>query len=475
MPDLNRTTPESAGVSSRNILAFIDAIEEKGIGMHSMMLLRHGSVLAEGWWTPYKRDDLHLLYSLSKSFISTAIGLAISEGRLSLDDTVISFFPDKAPADPSPNRQAMKVRHLLSMSAGQEKDDLISLVMREDQDWAKGFLEREVMYEPGTKFLYNSSASYMLSAILQRVTGETTLDYLKPRLLDPLGIEGATWESCPLGVNVGGWGMSVKTDDIARFGQLYLQKGMWNGQRLLTEEWVDTATSFQVSNAENDVPEWQQGYGFQFWRCRHNCYRGDGAFGQYCIVMPEAQMVFAATSATGDMQGVMNLVWEHLLLPVKGDSLPGDDASRKALTDKLASLKLAGPSGTPTSTTAERVSGKTYDRSSGEGYMRGARFDFNQDGATIRVSGECHEQVLSCGYENWIDGTWIRGDKQFKIGARGAWTANDEYTADICDLNSPMRIAMKFKFDDNSVAMTSNVQYHFGPAEGPSFEGVAVG
>ncbi|MBW7461807.1 serine hydrolase, partial [Paenibacillus sepulcri] len=152
-------------------------------------------------------------------------------------------------------------------------------------------LAAPVEHEPGTHFVYNSGATYMLSAILQKVTGQTLLEYLQPRLIEPLGIKGAAWDVCPRGINVGGWGLNVTTEDIARFGQLYLQKGMWNGQRLLTEEWIAEATSSQISNGDGGVNDWAQGYGYQFWRCRHGVYRGDGAFGQFCIVMPEQDAV----------------------------------------------------------------------------------------------------------------------------------------------------------------------------------------
>ena len=331
---MQRCTPESQGVRSTDILAFIDDAAAAKLDLHSLMVLRHGNVLAEGWYEPYRRDEVHFLYSLSKSFCAAAVGFAIAEGKLSLDDQVTSFFPEETPENQSENLQAMKVRHLLSMSTGQASDDMSEMYAREDGDWPRGFLAREVPHEPGTHFMYNTSATYMLSAILHRLNGESTLDYLKPRLLDPLGIEGATWMTDPKGVSVGGTGMSVHTEDIAKFGQLYLQKGMWNGKRLLSEEWVADATRSHISNVGDPADpnsDWQQGYGFQFWRCRHDCYRGDGAFGQYCIVIPQTDMVVAITSSVTDMQAVMNLVWKYLL-SVAPEALPEEAGVTKALS-----------------------------------------------------------------------------------------------------------------------------------------------
>ena len=274
MDQLEHSSPEAQGVSSTAILAFVEEAEENLDALHSFMLLRHGQVVAQGWWAPYGPEHPHQLYSLSKSFTSTAVGMAVAEGLLKLDDDVLSFFPEDAPAEPSDNLQAMRMRQLLSMSTGHTQDNTFD---REDGNWIRGFLEQPVEHKPGTYFFYNTGATYMLSAIVQKVSGVTLLDYLQPRLFEPLGIEGATWESSPQGINVGGWGLKIKTEDIARLGQLYLQKGVWRGRRLLSEEWEKEATSHQVSNGSNPESDWDQGYGYKFWRCRHNV-RVDAAY-----------------------------------------------------------------------------------------------------------------------------------------------------------------------------------------------------
>src|SRR5438309_10018930 len=318
---LPRIRPEAVGIAPAALLAFVDAAEQKVGGLHSFMLLRHGQVAAEGWWSPYAPQHAHMLFSLSKSFTSTALGLAISEGRLTLDAPVLSFFSSDAPAKVSENLATMRVRHLLTMSTGHDKDATGPTTSAPDGNWVKAFLALPVEHPPGTHFVYNSAASYMLSAIVQQLTGITLLEYLRPRLFGPLGIEGATWETCPRGINKGGWGLSVKTEDIARFGQLYLQKGQWKGRQLVPESWVAEATSKQISNGTGETSDWTQGYGYQFWRCRHGAYRGDGAFGQYCLVMPQQDAVLAITSGVGDMQAVLNAVWDHLLPAMQQDAL----------------------------------------------------------------------------------------------------------------------------------------------------------
>ena len=307
--DLPRSTPEAQGISSTAVLVLVEAIDKNVQYPNSFMLLRHGHVVAEGWWAPYDAASRHSLYSLSKSFTSTAVGLAVAEGKLSIDDEVLKFFPDDAPAEPSGNLKAMRVSDLLRMSTGHQSEPPRTA----DAPWTKTFLAHPVPFKPGTHFLYNTSATYMLSAIVQKATGLTLLEYLGPRLFEPLGIEHPTWEASPAGISTGGYGLSIRTEDIARFGQLYLQKGKWHERQLVPAAWIETATSRQTSNGSNPQSDWDQGYGYQFWRCRHGAYRGDGAFGQYCVVLPEQDAVIAITGGLKDMQAVLNLVWETLL------------------------------------------------------------------------------------------------------------------------------------------------------------------
>ncbi len=218
------------------------------------------------------------------------------------------------PATPSDKLKAMRVSDLLRMSTGHQSEPQF----RTSQlPWTKMFLAHAVPHKPGTHFLYNTAGTYMLSAIVQKATGVTVLDYLRPRLLEPLGAGNATWGTSPQGVTLGGYGLSVRTEDIASFGQLYLQKGRWNGKQLVPESWVDAATVRQTSNGSNPQSDWDQGYGYQFWRSRHNAFRGDGAFGQFCIVIPEQDAVIAITSGVKDMQSVLNLVWDKLLVAMQ--------------------------------------------------------------------------------------------------------------------------------------------------------------
>jgi len=335
---LPRSTPEAQGISSKAILGFVESADKNINTLHSFMILRHGRVIAEGWWKPASADKPHVLASLSKSFNATAVGLAIQEGKLRLDDPVLKFFPADAPAEPSENLKAMKVRDLLTMSCGHETEPKIV----GGAPTVKQFLAHPILHTPGTHFQYNTLGSYTLSAIITKVTGQTTLEYLKPRLFEPLGIENPQWDSSPEGNSLGGYGLKLCTEDIAKFGQLYLQRGKWNGKQLIPQTWVEQATARQLPNEEESHAkigiDWQQGYCFQFWRCTHNAFRGDGAGGQLCVVIPDQDMVVAITAQTGDFQREMNAIWDNLLPGCSAEAIPEDAASQEKLKAAIANL-----------------------------------------------------------------------------------------------------------------------------------------
>lgn len=335
---LPRSTPEAQGISSAAVRAFVEAADEQIHTLHSFMLVRHGQVIAEGWWKPEGPEKPHVLWSLSKSFTATAVGLAEAEGKLSLDDPVLKFFPEEAPADASANLRAMRVRDLLSMSGGHDAEPKIDFAVGPS---VRGFFAQPVTHQPGTWFRYNTPGSYMLSAIVTKATGQTVLEYLKPRLFAPLGIDGPEWGTTAEGYSLGGYGLFLRTEDIAKFGLLYLQKGKWQGKQLLPQKWVEAATAKQVANDQAPsarTADWRQGYGFQFWRSQHNAYRGDGRNGQICLILPEQDAVVAITAETSQMQTELDLVWEKLLPAFRPGALPEDAAEQAKLKQTLGGL-----------------------------------------------------------------------------------------------------------------------------------------
>lgn len=405
---LPRSTPEAEGVSSGAIIDFLDEASKSKHEFHSIMIVRNGKVVAEGWWNPYKPDLRHTMYSVSKSFTATAVGFAVTEKKISLDDKVIKFFPEFLPDTVNENLAALTIKDLLTMSVGQDPDP--STVVPGDTNWIKRFLKYPVIYKPGSRFLYNSMGTYMLSAIVQKVTGQKIIDYLRPRLFVPLGIEGADWETDPKGINVGGWGLRVKTEDMAKFGLLFLQKGQWQGKQVLPASWVEEASTTKImqnplaSEEEKASNDWLQGYCYQMWRCRNNAYRADGAFGQYIFVMPDQGAVIAITAETIDMQGIINMVWKHLLPAFKNDKLP-IDASTSQLKKKLASLALPLPSATTDSVARPTVKKQTYRLTENERGYKQIAFDFNGKNCRMLLTTAAGTFPLSFSSGGWTNGS----------------------------------------------------------------------
>ena len=478
---LPRSTPESQGISSQAVLAFVEAVEAEIHYPNSMMLIKHGHVVAEGWWRPYAPEARHMLFSLSKSFASTAVGLAVGEGLLSIEDTVISFFPDKLPVEVSPNLAAMKVKHLLCMSTGHDVDTtsflsgvwatLMQLPTAEDPvngtggalpaelaagDWIAEFLARPVEHEPGTFFVYNTGATYILSAIVQRVTGQKILDYLRPRLFEPLGIADPLWQESPAGIDTGGWGLNIRTEDIARFGQLYLQKGMWQGRRLLAADWVEAAGAHQGPSYLPDGPDWQSGYGYQFWRCRHNVYRADGAFGQWSFIMPDQDVVLVMTDGTHDAPRFMELLWDLLLPALSNDEpLAPDVEAQQELAAKMAGLALPTPEGAASSPLAEAQPARTYALESNPLGYETLTYTFGPAGATLRLVGAKHSGWLGAGYGQWMPGDMpVLGARSLgKLAAAGAWSTPDTYVAQVWAYETPFGFTATSRFDGDQVTL----------------------
>lgn len=408
---LPRSTPEAQGVSSKGLLSFLRSIETARLALHSVMVVRHGHVVAEGWWAPYRPEHRHTLYSLSKSFTSTAIGLAVAEGRLSLEDKVRRFFAQDFPAVIDPRLESLKVRDLLMMGTGHLKESLTgSGFSAQDPDWVRRVLAAPVERDPGTHFVYNNGATYLLSAILQEATGQSVVDYLKPRLFDPLGIVGADWETDPAGRNTGAWGLRVRTEDLAKFGQLYLSGGLWGGERVLPESWVSQATGRRietVSEAEVEKRksnDWAQGYGYQFWQCRHNAFRGDGALGQFCIGLRDQDGVVAITAEVGDMQAVMNAVWDNLLPAMGQGTLPTDAPAHGELQKTLASLTLPTPTGAKELPSGMRPGKKVYRLEANSLGIQKISLQLRGDRCEVSLFKDRGEQRLVCGMGHWVTG-----------------------------------------------------------------------
>lgn len=394
--------PEDHGLSSRDLLEFFSQIVQSALTVNTFMLLQDGAVTAAFARAPYHLDQPQLLYSLSKSVTSIAAGIAIDEGLLTLEDSVISFFPAKLPENISPNLARMTVHHLLSMNAGHH-DNIYGAVAQE-ADWVRAFLAQEVPHEPGSHYVYSTHCTYMLSAIIEQVSGQSLVDFLQPRLFEPLEIPRPVWETCPLGITAGGMGLSLSTESIAKFGQMLLNKGEYAGKRIVSERYLGLAATEQSDNrlsAPKGRTDSAQGYGYQFHLCRRGCYRGDGSFGQLCLVAPRENIVIAATAAFGSMQQLqtlLDLIYEYIM-----DRLNRKEAYNHAdsleMQSKLAAWTYPLPTVQPVPSQALYCGRKAYRLDNNPHGLRKIVLEIQEKGLTVQLSyGDERDNVLPFSY-----------------------------------------------------------------------------
>ncbi|MDH6220933.1 serine hydrolase domain-containing protein [Streptomyces pseudovenezuelae] len=439
-------TPAAQGVDATGVHAFLDALEaDPAIEPHSLMIMRRGRLVASGWWAPYTPQRPHLLYSLSKSFTSTAAALAVGEGLLRFDDPVISYFPEFEADITDPRSRAMRVRHVASMASGHEAETLERAMANDRDELVRGFLLVPPERDPGTVFAYNQPATYTLAAIVQRVTGQSLTDYLRSRLLDRIGIGEVAWLRDRAGRELGFSGLHATTDAIARLGQLYLQDGVWEGERLLPEGWVAEATRPHIDNSsgtpEAAQSDWQQGYGYQFWKARHG-YRGDGAYGQFCVVLPEHDAVIATTAATEEMQRVLDLAWEHLLPAFGPEPLSGREAADEALGERLALLALPPVPGKSAPPERHRDwSGAEFTPDGGvcadQPKLTGVEVTADADGWGLSLTEDGRRLDLRIG-----EAGWAVAEGTMPTAVSGGWADADTLAVDVVFLETPHRLAV---------------------------------
>lgn len=468
----HRSTPEAEGISSKAIQAFLDGVKQEKLELHSLMILRNGKVITEGAWSPYELETKHFMFSLSKSVTSTAVGFAVSEGLLSLDDKVVSFFPEHSDLDMDEKMASMTVRHLLTMTSGYIENISGSLIWSHKKtSWVKEFLQLPLTYAPGTHFVYNSGSSHMLSAIVTKVTGLPISDYLKPRLFDKIKIENYTWDKDPEGNNTGGWGIRFSTEDIAKFGQFYLQKGKWEGEQILPVEWIDQATTYQISTAHLDKAPRRQGYGFQFWVSHHGVYRANGAFGQTAIMLPHQNTVIAITAGMDQGEDIIGLVWEHLYPAFQSSPLEEDTVAYEQLQENLENLSLFSAVPHSSSVIAEKVSGKKYQMKTNEDGIHTIQFDFSNDECVFTMEDDTGTHTIRCGIGEWIQepttmpGAIIHHMQQpddLTATARGVWENEKTFIMTWTYHNMPFSDTVTCHFEGNKLIFIrhSNVKRH---------------
>lgn len=462
MSSLPRSTPSAQDVDAGAVLAFVDAVDaDPTIEMHSLMVVRHGHVVAEGWWAPHTPDRTRLLYSVSKSFTSTALGIAVEEGLVALDDTVVSHVPELAEGITDERPLAITLRDLAMMAAGHDHDMWPDALATDFGEPVRGFLSHPPTKQSGSWFTYSQPCTYTLGAIIQRRSGTTLTDYLRPRLLDPLGIGPVGWQAYPAGRQLGFTGFFARTEDVAKLGLLYLQGGRWQGRQLVPESYVREATSALVETSRQDTVDWQQGYGFQFWVSRHG-FRADGAFGQFSLVLPEHDTVVALTAGTEATQAMLDHVWSHLL-PGLGVVGSGPEAEA-ALVRRLGSLALPAASRQPGAAAAAAGDGVTgrftlADEQRDQPGTRLTSVSLAWDGDTLLATLEeaTNALTVAAGHETWrlSDPAAVLGGV-VPVAASYAW-GEGGLELQVIFLETPHRLTLRCSSIDGSAHLAWNV------------------
>ncbi len=487
--EFERVTPESVGIPSGAVGRLLDQLESGFTEPHGLMIMRHGKVCAEGWWTPYAPGLRHGLQSLSKTYSATAVGIAYTEGLLKLEDRLIDLFPDQSPREPSDNLKKLTVRDVLCMGCGMEEMPAPS------KDWIREFLATPVVHEPGSAYMYNSVGSTMLCAIVRKLTGMSAHEYLTPRLYEKIGIdpENVGYMHMPDGTEVGGGGFYTTTEDNLRLMKLYADGGVWDGQRILAEDYVKKATSLQNESATEAKgnPEAKDnfvGYGFQIWMCRpKGVYRADGAMGQFSIVAPDKDMVISINeTATGAhwAQHSLDVIWEFLDAIPGDPALPEDPEASGRLRRRMEALALPAPRFAPHSPKEGEISEKRYKVESGSltwnqnsvNWMSGwagpggfadFSFRFMPGSCTLRYTQDGGERAVEIGTDGLrrLNRVQEAGSPLSKLCLHGWWSGAETFTVAARWIETCFEDLYHFTFAGDEVRVSREASIGgFGPA-----------
>lgn len=485
--EFERVSPETVGIPSAAIEHLLDKLESGFTEPHGLMIMRHGKICAEGWWSPFAPGIRHGLQSHTKTYAATAVGIAYTEGLLKLDDKIIDIFKEEAPAEPSENLKKLTVHDVLCMGCGMDE------MPEPSENWIRDFLAIPVNHIPGTQFMYNSTGSTLLGAIVKRLTGQGLHEYLKPRLFEKIGIaaDNLRWMCMPDGIEAGGFGLYATTEDNLRLMKLYADGGVWNGERILAEDFVATATSIQIDSSTeelNNPPAKDNfvGYGYQIWMCRpEGVYRADGAMGQFTIVFPDKDMLISITeNASGAhwAQKTLDVMWEFLKEINDNEELNEDVNESYRLANRLKCLALPNPLFAPFSSKIEEINNVEYfvkdssfsfenpnvfamtwlKPSSG---ISSFSFNFNNDICIFSYTQDGQRKQL----EAAVDGTrhFNRMASESSVNsialANGAWTTEDTFELIVRWLETCFEYKIYFTFSGESVSVTSNVVNPFQP------------
>ncbi|MBR5424725.1 MAG: serine hydrolase [Clostridia bacterium] len=482
--------PEEAGVSGVEIEKFLIDIEENDYNIHSFMVLRHGVVAAECYRAPFTADRPHALYSVSKTFTAVAVGIALGEGLLSLDDKVKDFFPEYTDRLKDKYLDMLTVRHLLTMTSGKNPSILDD---KSKGHWVESYFRFPWKSAPGKEFKYVSENTFMLCAILARVTGMCVRDYLQPRLFEPLGIDYPQWETDENGVEAGGWGLYVTTEDIAKLMLLIQNGGEFNGRRIFPEAYAKEMIGYQADNAPaNTSPDSRAGYGYCVWRNEGaKGYRADGMFSQFGIVFEDYDAIVAVNSGIPMEQDCRDLIWKYFPAAfIEEEGAPAKPVV-PALEEKLRNAAIETPFEASVSPMADLIEGKnikfrkkiflnligfpmsmlplaiTFMATDRAGNIDDMAFSFEDDALTMRWREGDEENTVKAGMNGrYCYGEMTLGKVTYKVCCTARWLADDRLFVSVRPIETIGKRMLDFRFRaDGRVVMD--------PSSDPSVQKIA--
>lgn len=453
-----KATPESCGISSKNLINFVEALIKgpEDNETHSFMLFRHGKLVCEGHFAPYTGEVPHVLYSVSKSFASMAIGFLVAEGKVNVDDYVHTYFPELIKDDINKENLKIKIHDLLSMSFGQQGEVVHEGSKNESGAKLYDFFYRNKDIECGTMFRYDGNGSYMLAALVKKLTGMNIPEYLMPRLFEPLGIELPFYRKDSIGISIGASGMRLKTCDLAKIGLVYLNNGKWNGKQIIPESWVKLATKKHIPTNSSTGADWQQGYCYQFWKGRYNTTRLCGACGQMCVIMPDYDAVFVVNSGytNANLSYVLDSFYENVMFNMKDQPLPEDKENNEKLDDVLSNLRLTYKF-SEMSPLANVISGNTYELAE-SGRYKFAKFDFTADEVKVTLVSDSKSEEFTAGFNKpvtqkvIVDLVILEPEDEFEVMGTACWTTRKNLEITLRILHTPAILKVVADFSDES-------------------------
>ena len=475
MFEFEYVSPESLGIPSESILAFIEKAKDHSNELHSLQVLRHRKRCFFGSFAPYSRESDQIMFSFSKSLTSIAIGFAEQEGLLSLDEKLIDIFPDKCPEQISENLREADVFSLLTMTCG-HADEIRP--EKDEQDWIRTFLGHTFAYRPGTTFQYNTAGTNMLCAILRKRSGQNVTEYLKPRLFDVIGIPPVECGKLSDGTEMGGSGMYLTPESMARFAQFVLNRGRWEGKQLLSADWIDRASARQVDTMSEvyhtTAREWMQGFGFHFWKCSvKGSFRAAGAYGQYAVFFPEQDAAVVLTSVCSDTNRLLTDLIETVVASMKDHPIQEDPAVLTALRKTESSLEIPALWGIRNHDGEEKLKGLIFRAEeslpalaeiaggAGRGFtdpgnLQSLSFSFTENSVIVRI---CQDNI-SYDAEASFTGHWsVKKICGREYGFAARWAACDTLVIDTRCTRAATGSRLHFRFTDEGLSLTVHSSY----------------